>query len=643
MHIESKKDLYNCFMQVCNALQEDVDDREADTLIQALEQCREIFIKEKIYNSEVIVTLLYMYLCRERIYEACQLIAEYSISLEEEEEKFYDVMPKYISKKISSYNMKLSEIVYNQMIKSTDTYEDFFEIFTAYPDGRYAQLLIQYAREEDRRIDTIILSDAIKKTIKAEQDRRTARVVYDGEFFAHIECMMIAYYTERMEDLSYLRDYSEMRKCVLEAKRHYDYERETILNFSPEWLPRFWINMIQCLNILERFDRTIEISKSMEIKINDASYYFYIAEAYYSLGDMKRAEQNCKRSAGLEENQGNLLLLSQILFTKCDYKAAEKALLETIGIASRDIENTYLDNTKSYYAERRIKRKLHEIDFRKNLESPYALLFLCYVFQGELAKANAFFIEMKEKIGISDMVMISGHLLKVEEYAKKHLSEVENERHLLQNLLEDTTKKYDELKEVMNQWTKELIELQILDDLQEVDSDYWEEHISEKMNRMIENMHLQLNKFSVDAYEKKMKEINDKFPKMPDDAKKFLGSAEQMYEVFKGNVVIDFAPIMVEYCKVFEILIWNYLDKTGEYDVEIRNNTRKDKCLGTAEFVIRSAITKKTLSKYQRDIERITKLRNKSAHKEVTKEDPDVIWVNELIWKNDIVSLLCNV
>lgn len=643
MGLVSKNDVYNEFVKICNELDGAVTSEKAGSIIKRLEKCKEVLIKEKSDDSKVIVLLFYMYLCEDRIYEACVLIAEKDIYLNQVETIFEGLMPKYIDSKVKSYNDSLSNIVFQKMKESPDTYDEYFKIFQLYYSGRYAQLLIRYSREEDRRIDTIALSDAIKKVVKAEKADKTRRAFYNRELSLNIECLMLAYYTERLEDLSYLKDYSEIKKCVCDAKREYDYEREAIIALSPKWLPRFWINMIHCLNILERYDRTIQINNSMEIPINDTLFYYYVAEAYYSDGNIDRAEQSCKRSVALEANYNNLLLLSQILFTRCSYKESEKTLIETIKLTSQRIETAYLDDSKDYYSERKTSRNIQEIDFRKRLESPYSLLFLCYVFQGNLAKANAFFQEMKDRIGTSDMVVISGHLLKVEQYAQAHVNEVEKERASLKALLNDTNKKYSELKNVITRFTSELVELQLFDDEQKVTSEYWEENISSKMNRIIDEILTNLKKSDKSGYEKKVKFVNERFPRISSEAKEFLVSAEQMYNVFKGNVVMDFAPIMVEYCKVFEVLLWRYLDGNEEYTEEIKNNSKKNKCLGTAEYVIRNASDEKSLGKYKEEIKKITNLRNKSAHKQVTKEDPDVIWIYDLIWMDGkLISLLCS-
>ena len=162
------------------------------------------------------------------------------------------------------------------------------------------------------------------------------------------------------------------------------------------------------------------------------------------------------------------------------------------------------------------------------------------------------------------------------------------------------------------------------------------------MDVLISHILLNIKKSNVNWYEANRKRVEEAFPKMSGNTKEFLASAEQMYEVFKGNVKIDFAPIMVEYCKVFENLLWEYLDRTKEYSVEIQNNSRKNKCLGTAGYVIKKGGDGKSLSKYRDIIKRITDLRNGSAHKHVTKEDPDVLWIHDLIWNGELVTLLCN-
>lgn len=642
------EELFNPIFDELALAQKLPNQRKMAAMIKTVEKSNDIPLgMESPLKQAVVVTLLYMYICSGHPREACQIVAEYHFELSEIEKTFSVGIPAVLNEKIRQMGTGLNEALFGLMLSSPVSYEEFYDIYEAYPSPEYAQLLIRYARKKDRRTDTVLLSNQIKKYVLDKKDGLVrnildggAELYYEGVKCNHTESMLLRYYTNRLEDLSYLKDYVEIRNCIREAKEEYDYHRGAVTRFSPELLPHFWTAMCRALNIIGRYDRTAEIVSEMSVSVKNAEYYSYAAEAYLASDRLELAEQYCERSVALNSSTLNRQLLAQIMFTKKDYRGAEKVLTELIGTMNRKVEDRYVTEENGVWTEEKMVRELTENDFRKSLESPYSLLFMCYVFEGETAKAGAVYEQMKEKLGSSDMVMISGHLLQVETYAGTHLEEVEKEKEALKALLNDSVKKYDRMKTVIGDWTAKLADMQLLSDKPELTSDDWEKQFSGKMDAMLEEVSSRFRRDDAGGYERNLKKIKKRFPGLAGDALSFLTSAEQMYEVFSGNAVLDFAPIMVEYCKVFELLISDYFDRTGEYDEERSRNERKDSCLGTLCFVINMA-PKKKLGDYIPDIKMLTAYRNDSAHKQLTKEEPRIVNVRNIIWNKNLINILC--
>lgn len=584
--------------------------------------------------------LLLLYLAGKNIRAACALIAEYKIDV-------WDVMyligeyPKALKDRGLDEHQSLSAELYEQMVESDVTYDEFYEMFQVYPSGEYAQILIAYARKEDRRTDVIAMSNFIRRTIQQRDFKANDMTLHMGGYPVKTGTILLAYYADRMGDLAYIKDYGEIRKCINEAKRCYENDSVLLENGSPEWLPRFWINMMHCLNIIGRFDRTIELGETLTLKMTHAEYYLYLAEAYYMQNNLEEACKNARRSAGLEKSQGNLLLLAQICFTERKYTETKKLLWQCISMISDRVEEHYIDDSGFQYGERTVRRKLHDKEIRERLESPYTLLFLCYVYEEDYVKAKAFYEETKEKLGSTDMVMISAALLHVNEMAKGQQEQVEEAKRKMRIQLEQSRKENEQKSQLLKQWTLLLVECQVEDETLDISEDYWDNHVRERMDQAIQKISSIVKKSNVNGYIKKEKEVREWFPKMPDSAIKFMASAEQMYEVFQENPIIDFAPVMVEYCKVIEFLLWDYLDRTGEYDPEIQCNKNQLKTLGTAAWAIKMAGISKTLYPYLDDIERINESRCESAHKEKSRE-PDVKKVREYIRQGDLIKKLCS-
>lgn len=624
-------------------LDQTLDFGQMNGLIRELEEYRIVFRLQGKEDPSVNFILLLLYFAQRRTYEACQLIAEYHMDVDWVMENLQQMqLPKALKDRGLDAENSLFGQLYEQMVESDRSYDEYYEIFAQYPSGEYAQLLILYARKEDRRTDTIVLSNAMKKVIYRKKSEVTDRAYYGKEYQLRPGVILFTYYTERLEDLSYTKDYKEIRKCVNEAMKEYEYEKETIAFLSPEWLPRFWIHMMHCLNILERYDKTIWLSQTVEMKMTDPDYYMYLAEAYFAKKQIEEARKNCKRSVALDANQDNLLLLSQIMFTQREYQTAEKLLLQSIGMLSRKEKGYYVDSDGVTYGERVVEREINENDFQKKLESPYTLLFLCYVYEEDYIKAKAFYEEIQTKLAGSDMAMISRCLIQVNEKTAEKMDEIEEKQRELQRQLEEAAKENQTQKQLLKKWTTILANCQSGNESQEISTEIWEEQFADKMEQAIREISRLVKKSNESGYRTEAARVKQAFPKLPEEAGKFLASAEQMYRVFQDNEVIDFAPVMVEYCKVIEVLLWSYLDRTGEYDPEIADNRRKDKTLGSAEFVIRQAGSKKSLFGFLKGIERVTRFRNKSAHKEVLKKEPDLKEVQKLIWDSGLLQKLCS-
>lgn len=81
------------------------------------------------------------------------------------------------------------------------------------------------------------------------------------------------------------------------------------------------------------------------------------------------------------------------------------------------------------------------------------------------------------------------------------------------------------------------------------ENDDWDKYL-EKMDEVLNQMVQAVNKDSI-IYQNSRNWVNSTYTHLDADAKEFLITAETLYEIHKMSI-IDFAPIIVEYCKVVE-------------------------------------------------------------------------------------------
>ena len=85
------------------------------------------------------------------------------------------------------------------------------------------------------------------------------------------------------------------------------------------------------------------------------------------------------------------------------------------------------------------------------------------------------------------------------------------------------------------------------------------------------------------------------------------------------NPLIDCAPALVEYARVYEEGLWSYIEKSEEYlkPAEEQLKKKHPRSLGTAGYVI--SHFEGPLKSFAEEIQEITDMRNDSAHAYISK------------------------
>lgn len=158
-----------------------------------------------------------------------------------------------------------------------------------------------------------------------------------------------------------------------------------------------------------------------------------------------------------------------------------------------------------------------------------------------------------------------------------------------------------------------------------------------KARQSLERMKEAQKGVSPEKYHAMYSKVKMQFPNLSDKAVVLFATAEQFFSVFGENREMDYSPIIVEYCKVLELSMWIYLDKSEEYQMEVEEVLKKKKfrTLGSAAYIILQD-EKKSLWNYGTDLKRIGIIRNEGAHKGVqgyhkAKEVKTYLWKSDLL------------
>lgn len=143
---------------------------------------------------------------------------------------------------------------------------------------------------------------------------------------------------------------------------------------------------------------------------------------------------------------------------------------------------------------------------------------------------------------------------------------------------------------------------------------------------------------SVEMFNNIYNKIKKRFPKLTAVEMKMFTTAEQIFMVFGNHEKLDYAPVVVEYSRLLEVILWRYLEKSMEYQPE-RNDCisrGKGKTLGSATTIISKDVGK-PLGKYAEELKKIKEIRNEAAHKG-TQGFKHVEQIKNFIWNTDILT-----
>ena len=182
-------------------------------------------------------------------------------------------------------------------------------------------------------------------------------------------------------------------------------------------------------------------------------------------------------------------------------------------------------------------------------------------------------------------------------------------------------------KNFIRNWAFKLMQLQNNSQQLNLDEDDdWAEYAKE-MDNILNEMTQIINKESI-IYRNAETFVNSTFAHLNNVAKEFLITAETLYEIHKSSI-IDFAPIVVEYCKVVE----------KQLRVILGSNVPSDaKTLGGVLYTI----SKNRISPYNQylnDLYSVNRLRKSGAHTgNLRKNDVDTI--RNIFYTNHLLSRL---
>lgn len=374
----------------------------------------------------------------------------------------------------------------------------------------------------------------------------------------------------------------------------------------------YFIALLKENKLDEAENLAMELLKEKPSNQNFSNY----AELLKRKGEFEEAIKWAKKALFIIEDDTTLLILADIYKRSEKYEEAINTYKRCIQMIS-DNGTTYRfndfngNNLCSFASNKDLKFILNEV---------FKGLISSYNKKGEYKNAKAYIKLAKEQIPEnSEWDVWEETLPKIENANEEYIKAKELlEESLAQNIIQ---------KEAFREWALKLIQLQ--DNSQDLNLDLeddWEKYES-KMNSILNDMIRIIDKES-QAYISSKTMIDSQYNNLNNDSKEFLISAEVLYEVHK-NSIIDFAPIVVEYCKVVEkqlrILLAGILTEKEKMLGQVIGKIDRDRIMPYYNYLL--------------DLRKVNKLRKESAHTGLLAKQ-DVEELRKIFYENNLLRKL---
>lgn len=570
---------------------------------------RELEIRSKTGAWQV---LLCTFILCKNVWEACRIKAKHNMKfMAERSYKPWEANNNwFVGSELGDvyFEERLIELFKIEIYKNPDEFERYYELFLENKKSYNYTELLTYA--------TTFVENNISRTILLYESLFEYVTIKNTNFYNYffLAC-------EKLSAIMFSGDHGELKRTL---KRLDDAKDNHLMEYenSPQEL-KYEYQALRLIALIEMYEIEEACQYSKTISADNDLILYAMSRIWEQRREFEKAEQAGIASIAIRPDAFKMQALGAIFLNQKKYDKAKDVYEWAIETVEKDIKKNekfqgplFLPSLKrpSRIVLKELYLKMIETLKMMDLYAEAYCVYEKYSQMKEAQEKNAVLVSIQEQEKLYKIGLQAG-----------------KEKNIIQKQLEDRENKIRRMVEVQNQWYNDLVSSQIIDECIEITDEMWETtSIKDKMNSVISKIQKVVQTKDQEGFKKELKKASDRYPNLTDKALKYLASAEQIYNVFKENDMIDCAPVLVEYARVYEESIWNYLEKSEEYR-EAKNEQLKDHCrsLGSAGYIIRNYTGK--LKKYAPLIRTITEMRNNSAHAYISKI-PEIKKMRELIW-----------
>lgn len=513
-------------------------------------------------------------------------------------------------------------------------YQEAYIALTHYKDSNICNpLSIQIIKAFQRALDTINIEDYTEET-KTEINKIINELFAKYGNNAALYGILVPYYMGAGNDI--LKAYEMCIKCLEIYPDAATYNSLGLICLRPEINKKDeslyyfnkglklakdknlhdFIKSNQFMALMEIGDYELaeKMANDLIVDVPSNQNYSNYAELLKRQERFNEALEWGRKALFIVEDDTTLLIVADIYFKLKQYDNAiimyEKCL------------NAINYNKNVYKFKDANNFNLYSIASNKSLdEILYEVLYgliSAYFFIRNFELATAYLKIAQERLPEKREWTIWSNTLPQIQISDQQYTEIKNR---LDKVLEDDNKH----KEYLRDWAIKLIQLQDNSTILNLDDVNDWNTFEIKMDEVLNEMTSVFKKES-DIYETHKNNIELSYPNIDTKSKEFLTTAETLFEIHK-NSVIDFAPIVIEYCRAVE----NQLRK--KLNGQISSET---KMLGKIIEEIRIKNIQPYIN-YLKDFSKINKLRRKSAHTGTLNKN-DVNTIKDILFNQGLIN-----